>query len=275
MTNYVKFASISILAAFGLTACSGGGEGGAAISQANKTQAPPSSAAISATQQLNAPFKAFLETYVVQDNGINLVQYGRVSEADHQILKDYITTLSSTDTSGYNVDETFAYWFNLYNAETVNVILDNYPVSSIKKIDFLGPWDTASLTVNGKAMSLNNIEHDTIRASFDEPRIHFAFNCASIGCPNLKMSPWEAATLDADLTQAAVDYIASPRGVTVKDGKITAASIFDWYKQDFGSSQQDTLNYLAKYATGAKKTALQNAQKINKFKYNWDLNEAK
>ena len=185
-------------------------------------------------KKLNAPYNDFLKKYVTQQNGINLVKYGSVTDADHKALKDYVNTLSNTDTSEFTEDEIFAYWFNLYNAETVNVILDNYPVKSIRKINLKGPWDEPLLTVNGKKMSLNNIEHDTIRANYDEPRIHFAFNCASIGCPNLKMTAWEASTMDADLTKATQEYVASPRGVTVKDGKIIAAGIFDWYKEDFG-----------------------------------------
>ena len=228
-----------------------------------------------ASDDVNAPYNAFLGKYVTPSNGINLVKYNSVTDADHETLKAYIKTLSNTDYSGFSQNEIMAYWFNLYNAETLNVVLDNYPVSSIKKIGFGGPWDKKLLTVNGKEMSLNNIEHDTVRANYDEPRVHFAFNCGSIGCPNLKMTAWTADSLDADLDKAARDYVASPRGVTIDDGKIIVSSIFKWYKEDFGDSEQSALKYLAQYASGDKKAGLESAKDIDKFDYDWDLNEVK
>ena len=125
-------------------------------------------------------------------------------------------------------------------------------------------------------MSLNNIEHDIVRESYNEPRVHFAFNCASIGCPNLKTTAWEAETLDTDLTQAAKDYISSSRGVRIEqDGDITASTIFKWYKQDFGLSEGEIISYLAKYAEGEKKAALKNASEIEDYDYDWSLNGAK
>jgi len=226
---------------------------------------------------LNAPYNAFLSKYVTSENGLNLVAYGKVTDEDERSLEGYIETLSSADISKLTDDQLMAYWFNLYNAKTVDLILDNYPVKSIKKIGFFsGPWDKDILTVRGEDMSLNNIEHDIVRKSFDEPRVHFAFNCASIGCPNLKSTAWEAETLDTDLTQAAKDYIASPRGVRVEEnGDITASSIFKWYKDDFGDSEADVMSYLASYAEGDKKAALQQASEIKDYDYDWSLNGKK
>jgi len=222
---------------------------------------------------VNAPYNAFLSKYVKTENGINLVAYDKVTDADEATLEAYIETLSNTDISSFSDEETLAYWFNLYNAKTVDVILDNYPVKSIRKIGLTGPWGKKLLTVNGQKMSLNNIEHDTVREDFDEPRIHFAFNCASIGCPDLKLTAWEAETLEEDLTQASMDFVASPRGVSVdEDGDITASSIFKWYKKDFGSNEAELAQYLSQFATGAKKTALENATKIDDYDYDWSLN---
>lgn len=225
---------------------------------------------------INAPYNDFLAKYVSEKDGINLVAYADVSNEDEQILEDYIEVLSNTDISDYNDDEIMAYWFNLYNAKTIDVILDNYPLKSIRKIGFVGPWKKKLLTVNGEAMSLDDIEHGTIRATYDEPRIHFAFNCASIGCPNLKMTAWEAATLEADLTQASIDFINSPRGVSVSDnGKLTGSSLFKWYKKDFGETSQEVVDYLSQFAKGDIKAAMEGASKFDKFEYDWDLNEAK
>lgn len=227
--------------------------------------------------EMNKTYNAFLAKYVVQKDGINLVEYGKVTAEDERSLEGYIKTLSNTDITSFSDQEVMAYWFNLYNAKTVDVILDNYPVKSIKKIGFLsGPWDKKDLSVRGQEMSLNNIEHDTVRKTYDEPRVHFAFNCASIGCPNLKTTAWDASTLDADLTQATKDYIASPRGVRIeKDGEIAASKIFKWYKDDFGDSEADVIAFLVKFAEGEKKTALQQATEIDDYDYDWDLNVAK
>jgi len=161
----------------------------------------------SETASVNAPYNDFLAKYVERQNGINLVAYDKVTDADEAKLEAYIDTLSNTDISGFSDAEIMAYWFNLYNAKTVDVILDNYPVSSIRKIGFTGPWGKKLLTVNGEKLSLNNIEHDIVREDYDEPRVHFAFNCASIGCPDLKLTAWEAETLEEDLTQASIDFV--------------------------------------------------------------------
>jgi len=221
----------------------------------------------------NTDFNLFLEKYVVEQNGIHLVKYAAVTEADKARLKGYVSMLSESGAPEGSKEEIMAYWFNLYNAETVNLILDNYPITSIRKIS--RPWAKKRLTVAGKTMSLNNIEHDTVRAQYDDPRVHYAFNCASIGCPNLKTSAWEAATLDADLDQAAKDYVASPRGVSVSDtGKVTVSKIYKWYKEDFGNNDAGILSHVVTYAAPEKKAALTTRGKIDKSNYDWSLNEA-
>ena len=241
--------------------------------------APQDSAAMTmkTTDSTNAIFNDFLKKYVTLEDGITLVRYGDVTDADEAALEGYIDTLSKSGPPSGTDQDIMAYWFNLYNAETINVILDNYPVKSIREIggSFIskGPWNEKTLTVAGKAMSLNNIEHDTVRAQYDEPRIHYAFNCASIGCPNLKLTAWDAETLDEDLSAAATDFIGSARGVNVDDkGRIVASSIFNWYKGDFGGNDASLLAHLAKYATGDKKAALISASKIRKYDYDWNLN---
>jgi len=222
---------------------------------------------------VNAPFNAFLAKYVAQKDGINLIAYGKVTDADEAKLEAYIDTLSNTDISDFSDDEIKAYWFNLYNAKTVDLILDHYPTNSIR--DIKRPWNAKRLTVNGQEMSLNNIEHDTVREMYDEPRVHFAFNCASIGCPNVKTTAWEAETLEADLTQSSIDYVASPRGITVdENGKIIASEIFKWYRGDFGKNEKEVLTYLSQFAEGRTKAAMQSATKVDKYIYDWSLNVA-
>jgi len=218
----------------------------------------------------NAPYNAFLAKYVSSVNGINLVAYDQVTPADRAALRSYIEMLSTQDIEALPRDAEMATWFNLYNAKTIELILENYPTKSIRKIS--NPWKRDRLIVNGKKMSLDDIEHGTVRKKYDEPRVHYAFNCASIGCPNVKGTAWEAATLEADLAQASRDFVASERGVSVRDGKIIASSIFKWYKKDFGGNEAGVLAHLRQYASGSKKTALDAATKINKYDYDWDLN---
>lgn len=236
---------------------------------------PQESETKGAETKVNAPYNHFLAKYVSQKDGINLVAYDKVTDDDERLLESYIEKLSQTDISEFSREQILAYWFNLYNAKTLDLILDNYPIKSIRKIGFLtGPWDKDILTVRGQEMSLNNIEHDIVRENYDEPRVHFAFNCASIGCPNLKKTAWEARTLDADLTQAGKDYISSPRGVRIEDnGEITASSIFKWYKEDFGQSEADVITYLATYAEGDKKAALEQASEVEDYDYDWSINQ--
>ena len=233
-----------------------------------------------ASENTNAAFNDFLSTYGVRDGDINLIRYSAVTAEDKISLDRYIAELSKFGPPSGSDEEIMAYWFNLYNAETISVILDNYPVKSIREIggSFVskGPWGDKSLTVAGQKMSLNNIEHDTVRAQYDEPRVHYAFNCASISCPNIKLSAWEAETFEADLSAAATAYIDSDRGVAVDDkGRLTVSSIFKWYKGDFGGNEAGVLTHLENYATGDTKAAIGAAGKVKKYDYDWDLNEAK
>ena len=235
---------------------------------------------ISESVSTNAVFNDFLNKYGVQQGDISLVRYNAVTAEDKAALEGYIAKLSKSGPPSGSDEEIMAYWFNLYNAETINVILNNYPVKSIREIggSFVskGPWGDKTLTVNGTKMSLNNIEHDTVRATYDEPRIHYAFNCASISCPDLRLSAWEAETLDADLSAAATAYINSDRGVSVDNkGNLTVSSIFKWYKGDFVNNGAGVFEHLEQYATGDKKAAITAAGKIKKYDYDWNLNETK
>ena len=228
---------------------------------------------------LNATYNNFLSKYVVNADGINLVEYGQVTAADKAKLKAYVARMQKQKPSTMDRDEELAFWFNLYNAKTIEIILENYPVESIRQIGggFIakGPWKADAVTVEGRVMSLDNIEHDTVRAKFDEPRVHYAFNCASLGCPNLKPSAWDAATLDADLDEAARAYIAHPRGIRVdSNGRVVASSIYNWFKKDFGRNDAAVLDHIRQYATGDKLDQLQGVKRINGYQYDWSLNEA-
>lgn len=274
-----KLTALTTAAAFILlTACSGASTdttAATAVSTASQTTA--AATPVSASQSdPEALYADFLGKYISDQDGINFMAYGKVTDADHSALKTYIAALEAQGTAGMNDDEIKAFWFNVYNAKTIDVILDNYPLKSIRSLGALnrGPWDKKLLNVKGKGeMSLNDVEHGTLRAEYDEPRIHYAVNCASYGCPNLKATVWTAENLEADLQAAAIAYINHPRGVRVENGKVIASKIFDWYKVDFGNNQTGMLEHFRQYAQGDLATQLEGKTKISKFEYDWNLNE--
>jgi hypothetical protein len=178
----------------------------------------------------------FLSRYVVTDHpsGINRVRYGDVSQEDRRELESYIEGLQGTAVSRLNQDEQMAYWINLYNAVTVDLILDHYPVSSITEIDLSsglfrrGPWDAKLLEVEGEEVSLNDVEHRILRPIWRDPRVHYAVNCASIGCPNLQNRAYTAANLDVLLDKGAREYVNHPRGASFEGRKLVLSSVYDW-----------------------------------------------
>jgi len=223
----------------------------------------------------------FLQAYVRSDqDGINRVKYGQVSEADRQSMQTYLATLQAIRIHRYNRSEQLAFWINLYNALTVNVILEHYPVNSIRDIDispgFLadGPWGKELATIEGEAVSLNDIEHRILRPIWKDPRIHYAINCASLGCPNLRKKAFKASTVNETLNQAARDFINHPRAVSIKDGELTVSSIYSWFQEDFGENEQDVIRHLQRYARPDLARQLKNIESISDDEYNWQINDA-
>jgi hypothetical protein len=229
-----------------------------------------------------------LARYVVAaSDGINRVDYGawQAAPADRQALVAFIEAEARRDAAAMAPAERFAYWTNLYNALTLAVVLDAYPVRSIRDIkskgrlldpkSLFGPWRTRSVTVAGRRMSLDDIEHDALRAEFRDPRVHYAVNCASLGCPNLFARPWQAATLDADLDAAARAYVNHPRGVSVVGaGQLKVSSLYKWYDEDFGSSDAGIVAHLRRYAAPPLADELDGPVRIVDDGYDWTLNDA-
>ncbi len=223
----------------------------------------------------------FLQAYVAPDRGgIHRVRYGAVTSNDRAALDTYIGQLAATAVSVLNRDEQRAFWINLYNALTVQVVLDHYPVASIRDIDISpgvfadGPWGAALVTVEGEDLSLDDIEHRILRPVWQDPRIHYAVNCASIGCPNLQMQAFTAANADAMLTAAARAFINDPRGVYVRGDELLVSSIYDWFEDDFGGDEAGVLAHLRTYAEPPLAAQLQAFDGIDGDKYDWTLNDA-
>ena len=226
-----------------------------------------------------------LKTYVVAgSDGLNRVNYKKFKAGGHATLSSYIATLEKVDPAKLGKNEQFAYWANLYNAKTIEIVLAKYPVKSIKKIRLGGsifasitggPWKAKVMKVKGTKLSLDDIEHGILRPVFKDARVHYAVNCASVGCPNLGTEAFTGARLDEQLNKAAAAYINSPRGFKTSGGKVTASSIYKWFRDDFGGNESGVLAHANKYASPALKAKLASGRGINGYGYDWNLNDAK
>jgi len=219
-------------------------------------------------------------------DGVSRVDYGRwkANAPDMAALNGWIEGAAARRPSAMARDAAFAFWGNLYNALTLKVVLDRYPVRSIRDIrssgvpfdpkGYFGPWRTRLVTVEGRRMSLDDIEHETMRPTFQDPRVHYAVNCASIGCPNLRPHAWREATLEAELDEAARDFVNHPRGAMFRaDGGLRVSSIYTWFREDFGGSEAGVIAHLRQYATGDLAQRLATATRIAEDAYDWALND--
>lgn len=221
---------------------------------------------------------ALLETYVrAHADGVNRFDYGTLKDnaSDRAVLAEYIASFETLDFDALSREEAFAAWANLYNAVTVQHIIDRYPVRSIRSgYLFGGPWKEVTTLADGRELSLDEIEHQILRAEWSDPRVHYAVNCASIGCPNLQAKAWEAATLDVDLDAAARAYINHPRGVTVRSrGGLTVSSIYNWFEEDFGGTEAGVIEHLLTYAEPELAAQIRATPDIRGYDYDWDLND--
>ncbi|UPQ88358.1 DUF547 domain-containing protein [Vibrio sinaloensis] len=216
------------------------------------------------------PWQNFLDNYLETSGDNTLVRYSDVSKQDKQQLDQYILALAKIDPRLYSLDEQYAYWVNLYNAITVQLIIEAYPIKSITKLGGLfsfGPWDDEVIQVSGKQLSLNDIEHRILRPIWNDPRTHYAVNCASLGCPNLQSQAFTAENTEQLLETAAKEFINSDKGVLVKANSLRLSSIYDWFIADFGNQQQlvDHINHYRSEPITSVKDA--------NYEYDWDLNK--
>ena len=241
-----------------------------------------------AAANTDANLNALLTRYIIlPPDGVTRVRYAalKASTEDMRALDAWIARAATRRPSEMARAEAFAFWVNLYNALTLKVVLERYPLHSIRDIRstgvlldpkaWLGPWRTRLITVEGKRMSLDDIEHGTMRATFRDPRVHYAVNCASIGCPNLWPRAWQATTLEAELNAAASAYVNHPRGVTVlSDGRLRVSSIYYWFREDFGGNDGGIIAHLKRYASLPLSQRLSENSSISWDTYDWALNNA-
>lgn len=235
----------------------------------------------------HAAWDHWLTTYVKPSaDGINRVAYSRVSPADKAALSAYVERLQALPISRYARAEQRPYWINLYNARTLQLVLGRYPVASVRDIRlggslssriFGGPWAAETLKVEGVALALNDVEHRILRPIWRDARVHYAVNCASLGCPNLAPHAYTAATMEAMLDEGARAYVNHPRAANAERGKLVVSSIYKWFIEDFGGNEAGILAHLRRYATPEKQAQLAPFKSLggNSDRYDWALNDAR
>jgi Protein of unknown function, DUF547 len=186
--------------------------------------------------------------------------------------------MQSLPISTYTRAEQKAYWINLYNAVTVDVILSRFPVASIRDINISpglfvrGPWGAKLISVESEKLSLDDIEHRILRPIWKDNRVHYAVNCASLGCPNLQPVAYTGENTETLLERAAVEFINHPRGVAIQKGRLQVSSIYVWFQEDFGSDPEDLMEHWQQYANPALAEALEKYSGGLAHEYDWRLN---
>lgn len=217
----------------------------------------------------HSDWSVLLQRYVNSDGWVGYKGF----QKDSVELNRYLTQLSVCPPSGsWTTNEKLAYWINAYNAFTVKLIIDHYPVASIKDIKkgipFINSvWEMDFFEIGGKSFDLSKIEHGILRKEFNEPRIHFAIVCASRSCPILLNKAYDPKTLEEQLEAQAKRFINdSSRNVLDKD-EIQLSAIFKWFKKDF--TQNRTLkDFINKYS----EVDISSNAKVTYLDYDWNLN---
>lgn len=239
----------------------------------------------------HSSWDSLLNKNVTMTNGgkASVVNYAGM-KADQTKLDSYMAAtskVSQSEFNGWSKDEQLAFLINVYNAGTVELVLTKYPgIKSIKDIGgvFGSPWKQNFIPLLGKTRSLDDIEHNLIRGSkrYNEPRIHFAVNCASIGCPALLDDAFTASKLDKQLEQVTSKFLADNSRNRLKGSTLEVSPIFKWYKEDFETNWRGTKDlegFLARYSSSLGLNKSQEADlkagktKISYTSYDWNLNK--
>ena len=218
----------------------------------------------------HSPWSRLLQNHVSEQGKVDYKGFVK----DSLLLNEYLTTLGNNHPNKkfWSRDEQLAYWINAYNAFTVQLIVRNYPVESIKDLGgsiykINTAWDIKFIKIESEVYDLNNIEHDIIRSNFDEPRIHFAVNCASKSCPLLMNLAFTAAELETQLESIAIKFVNSGQN-DISPEKAELSRIFKWFNGDF-TEKMTLVEFLNQYSD----VKLKADADINYKEYDWTLNE--
>ncbi|MFD0989967.1 DUF547 domain-containing protein [Mariniflexile jejuense] len=206
-----------------------------------------------------------LQKHVSNNGNVNYKSF----KTEHKKLLDYIYVLnlelSSEGFQSFSKEEKLAFWINAYNAMTIDLILRNYPVKSIK--DIKNPWEQRLWKLGKKWYNLNDIEHQILR-KMNEPRIHFAIVCASVSCPKLLNEAYTFENLETQLTKASKQFLSDSERNSILENDLKLSKIFQWFSKDF-KQNGSLIDFLNKYS----EVKISNNAKISFKDYNWDLNE--
>ena len=223
----------------------------------------------------HAAWTGLLRKHVVVLEGgkVSQVRYAEFAK-DRPALTAYLESLSKVrqeEFNAWNKPQRMAFLINAYNAFTVELILANYPVKSIKDIGndvFSNRWKKKFFKLFGQDSYLDQIEHEMLRkpGAYNEPRIHFAVNCASIGCPMLREEAFVPERLEAQLEEQAKRFLSDRTRNRFADGRLEVSKIFDWFKQDFEPRDK----FFARYAAQLGGVS----EKVSFLEYDWSLNDS-
>lgn len=203
-----------------------------------------------------------LKKHVTNDGYVNYAGF----KSDSARLEAYLHELSSKPPlADASANDKLAFWINAYNAFTVKLIIDHYPLKSIRSLG--NPWSRRFIEIGGEHMTLDHIENGIIRKEFEEPRIHFALVCASMSCPKLKNQAYVPEQLEQQLERQAIDFVNDSTKNKLEDGRLQLSSIFKWYRKDF-TGKMDLVDLIRKYA----KDEVAADTKITYMDYDWSLN---
>lgn len=208
---------------------------------------------------------ALLQKYVSESGIVNYKGFIK----EQAKFESYLQELAKeTPNESWSRNEQMAYWINAYNAFTVKLIIDNYPLKSILDLKGGKPWDDPFFELNGQAFTLNKIEHEILRPTFKDARIHFAVNCASFSCPKLHNRAYTADNLEDLLNSMAKNFINNPAKNNIAEKNAEISKIFEWYADDF-KTEGTLVDFLNKYST----RKLTSTANISYKDYNWELND--
>jgi len=220
----------------------------------------------------NALYAKVLERYVSD----GLVDYANL-KTHRDDLDNYLDMMGEVSPDDLSSDEQLAFFINLYNAATLRLIIDNYPVESIKDIGsfFSSPWKLKVVRLDGKLVTLGHIEHEILRPRFKDPRVHMALNCTALSCPPLITIPYETEMVDMQLEQATRSFINDGKNNYLDGTTLFVSKIFSWFSEDF---PDDFVEWFTAYANGELKSDLEamimegNKPRVRYLKYDWSLN---
>ena len=220
----------------------------------------------------HAQLDGLLSTYVNTDGWIDY--QGLLGES--AALDGYLDSIAAAPIEQLGRDERLALLINAYNAFTLKLIVENYPIEGIRSIPSARRWDDVRWSVGGTRWSLNQIEHEQIRPRFREPRIHFALVCAAVGCPPLRSEAYSASRLATQLEEQ-TEYLHRHRTWFELDadrGRVRLTQLYLWYGEDFAQTDDSLLGFVARYSSELSELLdAGRAPAIEWLDYDWKLND--